>query len=134
MCFRRQTWMQAGFLSDPADGTNTAGRTPLGSCRPEPGSQPCVCRFAAGEPRRRGQVASVPGHHAISPAGEPGRRMILLMDTKEKMERSSVPSIDPPQPDICTPARAFFCHWRDATQGSHELQKEERNLVLWFRH
>lgn len=73
--------------SDGVDGRDAADRTPLGSFPPRAwASALClqVCRRSA--EKRRGQVASVPGHQDISPKGELELHrilLILLMVTKK---------------------------------------------------
>lgn len=97
---------------------------PLWGLPPGPGSQPHVCRFAAGAPRGGRTVATVPGHHAIVCWGARAPHG-FTHGYKRKSAGSSVPSIAPPQPDICTPAGTLSCLWSCHVGAQKPVRKEE---------
>lgn len=87
--------MPVGSLSDCADGRNVQAGYLWGPATQSLALSPVfagLLQESREEARTSRQSAWASCHH---PVGEPERHMISLMDTKEKMARSSVPSMAP---------------------------------------
>ena len=122
---------QAGLPGGGADGRN------LWVLPKEPGSQPCVCRVAAGRAEGRGGKDECPACLGILPSAPrdvtPGYKR-----KKEKKEKPTALPLYAPPPHPTPPQSLTSAHLQEhplvigemPLRDSHKARKEERNLRL----